>query len=146
TSTVYYTSFDEVTVRAMDYYNLDISGGPRVLESQNIIGVAHEFTPSTETITYTGSTINFNGSSMQDIPALPYYNLQISNAAGAAIVDGAATVSNKLFLISGVISTDDANSLTVTNSSAGAVTYGNVSSYINGPFSRYISANLSSSL
>lgn len=145
TSTVKYTSTELVTVRAMDYYNLDISGGKRVLEPKNIIGVARTFTPSTHTTTYTGSTLNFNGNSKQNIPALSYYNLQISNNAGASIVNGAATVSNKLSLFSGVISTDNLNSLTVTNPSANAVTYGNSSSYIAGPLSRHMPAKLSSS-
>jgi hypothetical protein len=68
------------------YNNLTSSGGAaaRTLDSLNVIKIAGVFTPGTNLYTITGSTIEYNGSAAQSLPATfnPYNNLTLNNAAG----------------------------------------------------------------
>ena len=83
TSTVDYTGTGTQTVVAQNYGNLTSSStGTRTLASSGTIGVAGTFTPGSNTYTITGSTIDFNVSSAQTIPAFNYNNLT-SSSTGA---------------------------------------------------------------
>jgi len=71
-------------VRAFNYGNLTFSNFNKVLEPTGTIGISGVFTPGTAVgHTITGSTINFNGTGAQTVPAFNYNNLTISGARGA---------------------------------------------------------------
>ncbi|SMO72710.1 hypothetical protein SAMN06265379_1061, partial [Saccharicrinis carchari] len=65
------------------------------------------------------------------------YNLTINNSAKARLKNN-IEVSNKLNLSSGVLSTKDGGSLTITNASSSAVVGGSTSSYVEGPLRKKI--------
>ena len=77
---------DAQTVRPVNYFNLTSSanGGDRILSSTGTIGIANVFTPAiaTNNYTVTGSTVDFNKTSGQNIPAFTFYNLRLSGAGG----------------------------------------------------------------
>ena len=85
TGTVNYNqSSDGQNVRAFNYGNLTFSNFNKVLEPTGTIGISGVFTPGTATgHTITGSTVNFNGTGAQTVPAFNYNNLTISGARGA---------------------------------------------------------------
>ncbi len=87
TSTVDYASAGSQPLTAANYGNLTNSGnGTRVLPSTGTVGIAGTYTPTTGTRTITGSTINFNGTGSQSIPAIAYNNLNISGTRASATV------------------------------------------------------------
>jgi hypothetical protein len=57
TSTVNYTNGSGATIAAVNYYNLNGTGGNRVLSSTGTIGVANSFTPGSGTYTVSNSGI-----------------------------------------------------------------------------------------
>lgn len=146
TSTVLYTNTSSTTICAMDYHNLNISGGARILQNKNIIGIKGIFTIGSGPFTITNSTIEYKGTSAQNITNFTYYHLRINNTAGLTMSGGASVVTNSLILINGKVTTSPTNTLTVTNPSPEAVSYGNSSSYIIGTFTRTITASLNNSM
>ncbi len=75
---------DGQNVRAFNYGNLTFSNFNKVLEPTGVIGIAGVFTPGTATgHTIAGSTVNFNGTGAQTVPAFNFNNLTISGARGA---------------------------------------------------------------
>lgn len=100
TTTVDYISSSAQTIVAANYGNLSNSGnGNRTLASSGTVGIAGSFSTGSGTYTVTGSTVNFNGSSIQTVPAMTYNNLTISNAAGTD-AEGNITVNGVLNLSS----------------------------------------------
>ena len=88
------------TIRAVDYHNLASSStGARVLASTGTIGISGAFTVGSNSYTVTGSTVNFNGTASQTIPAFQYNNLT-SSSTGARILGIGANIR-----ISGVFTT-----------------------------------------
>lgn len=149
TSTVNYTSSNETTVVAMDYYNLNLGDGNRTFETNNNVGIAGTFSVSNdEDVTYTveNSTIEFNGTETQVIPKFTFYNLTINNSAmsnnsNETFFDntyyvkmiGDVTVENKLLLTQGILNVNDSK-LLVENTSADAVGQGYLTSYKDASF------------
>jgi hypothetical protein len=83
------------TIRAVNYYDLtSTSTGARVLANSGTVGVASIFTPGTNTYTFTGSTVDYNGSAAQNIatfvsgasPGSTYNNLTLSNAGTKSLL------------------------------------------------------------
>ncbi|MFN4234153.1 MAG: G8 domain-containing protein [Bacteroidia bacterium] len=110
TGTVIYNSSSTQTIAPINYYNLTSTGtGSRILSSSGTIGIAGTFTPGTNSYTITGSTINFNGTGTQTIPAFNYNNLTSSNT-GARILASSGTIG-----IAGTF-TPGTNSYTITGS------------------------------
>ena len=70
------------------------TGGPRTLASSGTIGVAGTFTPGASSYTITGSTMDFNGTGAQTIPAFNYNNLTLSGAhtTNSVTFDSSGTV------------------------------------------------------
>ena len=76
-------------IPAFNYNNLTSSNvGARTLANAGTIGIAAVFTPGTNTYTITGSTIDFNGSGAQNIPAFNYNNLTSSNTGTRTLPNG----------------------------------------------------------
>jgi hypothetical protein len=115
TSTFTYSSGNETTVEAMNYYNLNLGNGNRTLSNENIIGIKKDLIAGSGTKTVTGSTVEFNGGEKQHIPAFTFYNLIINDTAmrsnsGASLneeffieQDGNVEVQNNLILTEGVL-------------------------------------------
>lgn len=80
TSTVNYTNASATNITAVDYYNLNGTGGNRTFLTTASIGIAGTFTVGAGTYTVTNSTVDFNGTGAQNIPAFTFYHLIISNA------------------------------------------------------------------
>lgn len=98
------------TIPAFNYHHLTSSStGTRTLAPSGTIGVAGIFTPSVNVYTITGSTINFNGTIAQGIPAFNYYNLS-SSSTGSRTLAAAGIIGIAAAFVPGT------NSYTVTNS------------------------------
>jgi YVTN family beta-propeller protein/predicted outer membrane repeat protein len=109
-STVDFNGVGAQTIPAFNYNNLTSSStGARTLAGSGTIGVAGVFTPGTNAYTITGSTVNFNGSGAQTIPAFNYNNLT-SSSTGARTLASAGTVG-----VAGVF-TPGTNAYTITGS------------------------------
>lgn len=91
-STVNYTSLSVVEIAAVDYFNLDCSGGDRTLPALATVGIAGVFTPGAGTYTITDSTVNFNGDASQTIPSFTYDDVLISGV-GEKLIDSAVNVN-----------------------------------------------------
>ena len=150
TSTVNYTSTSNATVAAMNYYNLNCSGGPRTLQPDSVITIAgtavNAFTPGTGPFTITRSTIKYNGAAAQYIPAFTFNNLTIANTSGDVSTSAPINVQGVLTLEQGILTTTFTNSLTVTNTSVSAVSQGTTTSFVNGPLKRNLPSNLTGAI
>jgi hypothetical protein len=133
TSTVNYNGNSAQNIVAANYANLGTSGtGTKTLIGT--IGISGTFTPSGSSHDAGTSTVNFNGSSAQNIPAFTFNNMSISgnNAktmTGNILVGGSATLTNGSLAIG-------ANTLDLGGTIAGSGTLtGNCSSVltISGP-------------
>jgi hypothetical protein len=104
-STVNFNGTASQTIPAFSYGNLASSStGARVLALTGTIGVAGTFAPGSNAYTVAGSTVSFNGSTKQTIPAFSYESLKIDNSAGASLA-GNIAVPGALTLNSGIIFT-----------------------------------------
>ena len=104
-STVEYNgAIGNIIISENNYANLTSSGTGGRLLPQGRIGISGVFTPGSNTwgILYASSTVEFNGTDPQDIPAIPYDNLSLSNTgiktlsntAGSTVVGGNITISS----------------------------------------------------
>ena len=95
-ATVNFAGSSSQNIPALNYNNLtSSSSGARVLASSGTIGIAGTFTPGTNSYTVTGSTVDFNGSGTQTIPAFNYYNLRGGTTELAITnLDNGTTTSN----------------------------------------------------
>lgn len=92
TSTVNYTSTSDCEIAAVNYHNLDASGGNRVLPAGGTVGISGTFIPGVGTYTVTGSTVEFNGDLDQTIPPFTFYDLLISGD-GTKLIDSVVNVN-----------------------------------------------------
>ena len=106
--TVQYNSASAQTIVDGNYTNLDGTGGNRTVSSTGTIGVAAAFTVGVGTYTTASSTVDFNGTAAQSIPAFNFNNLTISGNKGV----GAITLIN-----GGTIGVAAIFSVTATNTS-----------------------------
>src|SRR5436189_1403341 len=91
-STVHFNGSAAQTIPAFNYNNLTSSStGARTLAASGTVGVAGIFTPGGNTYTIAGSTVNFNGSTAQTIPAFNFNNLT-SSSTGARTLAASGTV------------------------------------------------------
>ena len=112
-STINLASASSITVPAINYGNLNLTGGDRILASSGTIGICGTYTPGSGTFTNTGSTINYNGTGAQTVTAFTYNNLTISGArttnsvtldnTGTATIDIAGTFSPTMTFTTGAI-------------------------------------------
>lgn len=125
-NTVNYSGTVTQNIGAYNYYNLSSSStGSRTLANSGTIGVKGTFDPGTNAFTVTGSTIDFNGTSPQNIPVLrpatpiAYNNINISGNSTKTL-SANVTIGGVLNLNGGIIELAD-NSLTISNNSATAI-------------------------
>ena len=83
-STFNLTKITSQPVPPINYGNLNLTGGPRVLSGTGTIKICGNYTPSTSGTTVTGSTVEFNGTSAQSIliSAADFDNFRVSNTSG----------------------------------------------------------------
>jgi len=99
TGTVVYNSASAQTIVAGSYVDLTASNGDRTFSSSGNINISGVFTPGTGTYTSTGSTVVFNASGSQTIPAFTgsYNNLMASggnrvlSSTGSIVIEGTFT-------------------------------------------------------
>jgi hypothetical protein len=95
-STIDYNGSGSQNVTAFNYYNLKSSStGARTLASTGTIGVAAVFTPGINSYTVTGSTIDFNGTIAQSVPAFTYNHL-ITSGSSAKTLSGDVALNGNL--------------------------------------------------
>src|SRR6185437_1862279 len=87
-STINFNGAGSQSIPGFIYNNLTSSGGAaaRTLDPVNTIKIAGVFTPGTNVYTITGSTVEYNGTSAQSLPATftTYNNLTLNNTAGTS--------------------------------------------------------------
>ncbi len=99
-NTVIFNGTTTLTIPAFNYYNLTVSGTAAItLGTNHNIGIAGTFTPGTNTYSTNGSTVNFNGTSPQTIPAFNFYGLTASGTgtktfAGIDSIKGNLSITN----------------------------------------------------
>ncbi|WP_143007766.1 beta strand repeat-containing protein [Daejeonella rubra] len=92
TSTVNYAGSAETNIAPGNYYNLDGTGGDRVMPDGQEVGIAGAFTPGAGIYSVVGSLVNFNGNDPQTIPAFTFNNLILSGS-GVKEILGATEVT-----------------------------------------------------
>jgi hypothetical protein len=114
-------------INAVSYANLTISGtSPKTIEA-GPLKIAGDFISTTTGVINTAvSSVEFNGSAAQSIPAFTFNDLKINNAAGVTM--STVNVGGILSLTSGVVTTTGVLTLDVNASVAG----GSNTSYIDG--------------
>ncbi len=135
--TVDYFATGAQSVNALNYFNLTISGARTTnsvtLVSSGTIGVSGTFTPSATftsgNYVITSSTVDFNGSSAQNIPAFTFNNLIVSNSTKTAT--GVINVNTAFTLSSVVLNTTSSNILIIKDNAT--ATGASFTSYVNGP-------------
>jgi hypothetical protein len=91
-STLDFNGAGPQTIPAFNYNNLTSSStGARTLANSGTIGVAGIFTPGTNAYTIAGSTLDFNGSGAQTIPAFNYNNLTSSSTGARTLANSGTT-------------------------------------------------------
>ena len=118
-STVTYSSSNPQTVVPSNYGNLSTSGTGLKTLSGNI-QISGTFSPGASSHDAGSSTVVFNGSSAQNIPAFTFYNLSSSTNTVKSLT-GNVTVSNQLALTNGTVSIG-ANSLQLGGTVSGTGT------------------------
>ncbi len=110
TSTIDYTSSGSQTITIENYANLNNTGNGARIFDNGTIGISETFSPGSGNYTIGSSTIEFNGSSAQLVPAPAvssggnYYSLTIDNAAGASL-SGNVAIEDALTLTDGPFTT-----------------------------------------
>jgi hypothetical protein len=82
TATVDFNGSGAQRINSGGYRNLTVSGSGRTITLSNSapINIFLAFTPNNNTFITTGSTINLNGTTAQDVPGLNYDNLTLSGS------------------------------------------------------------------
>jgi hypothetical protein len=128
-NTIDFNGSSSQTITAFNYNNLtSSSSGARTLDATGTIGIKGTFTPGSNSYTITSSTVNFNGTTAQTIPAFNYYNLTTS---------GTRTTTNITFANGGTVGVANVLSLTATFSSGSYVLTNNTIDF-NGTVSQSI--------
>ena len=121
-------------VCAGNYSNLTFNNNAKTLAASGTIAIARTFAAGTGNSVLTdGSTISFDGTAAQAIPALTYYNLDISSTNTATLAAGTTTVAGILSLTSGTLAVSTRTLIangavtcggaTITSSNGGTVSY-----------------------
>jgi len=136
TTVNYNSSTASQTIAAVNYGNLtNTGGGIRSLAASGTIGIKGNFSPGAGAYTVNTSTVSFNGTAAQVIPAITFsfYNLIITNAAGISSIGGNTTITSSLALTNGVVTTG-ANKIIIPIGASVTRTNG----WVNGNLQQYI--------
>ncbi len=104
TSAVIYASDAAQTIKAANYGNVtSSSSGSRTLSSSGTIGIAGTFTKGSNSYTVTSSTVDYNGTSSQNISDLPSYNNLIISGAGTKTLSANASIIGDITISGGTL-------------------------------------------
>ncbi|MDB5275803.1 MAG: Protein of unknown function precursor [Ferruginibacter sp.] len=135
-TTVNYNSTASQIIAAVNYYNLSNTvNGPRTLPASGTVGIAGTFSTGSGAYTVTtGSTVSFNGTTAQTIPAVgfSFYNLSIDNTGAGVTISNNVTATNSLALNNGVLTTTASFKVIAANSVS------RTSGWVNGTLQRHI--------
>lgn len=92
-STVNYSSSGLAIISAVDYNNLDGSGGDRILDDSGIVGIEGEFIPGGGSYTVDKTTVHFNGDLDQTIPEFTFDQVILSGS-GEKVIETLVEVQN----------------------------------------------------
>jgi hypothetical protein len=111
------------TVPAISYGNLNIAGGTRVLSAIDTISICNDYTPTNGTLTNTGSTVEFNGTSAQSIlvNATGFNNLTISNTSASVSSAFNVGVSGAMVVNANARYNQSANTLTINSGATATI-------------------------
>ena len=120
------TTFNQ-KVPALQYGHLNLGSGARTLDNSGTIRICGNYTPTSGALTSTGSTVEFNGTSVQSILSnnTGFNNLFISNASATVTSPTNVTVGGSLQINTNARLNNTTGSLTI-NSGATA----NVDGYL----------------
>ncbi len=125
-------------------FTLTASGSGLVVFNANTIKIGGNFThtPTTNKITFAGSTVEFNGTSAQTYSSLItttgcIFNNLTMNGAGGLTLSNNMQATGTLTLTTGKLTT---GAQTFTLASSGSLSGGSATSYINGSFAKGIAA------
>ncbi|MFA6455220.1 MAG: hypothetical protein WCW40_00250, partial [Bacteroidota bacterium] len=105
------------SIPAFNYYNLTISNTSGVNTLVGTINVSNIFSPSAGALTSAGtSTMVFNGSGAQTIPAMTYYNLTLSGAADTSAAN--AKTAAGTIIVSNILTIDAGNTFEMSSYSS----------------------------
>ena len=121
-STFTIASANSQVVPPINYGNLNLGIGTRVLSPTGTIGILGTYIPTTGALTTTGSTISFNGA-VQNIPSATFNNLTVAGT-GDKTLTGNITINGDLSV--------NANNLNLSNFTANRATLGGTLSIANG--------------
>ena len=136
-TTITYNSGSGQTIVNGTYNNLTSSNAARTLSAIDTIHIKGTFTPSTGTYTSTGSTVNFNSNSVQNIPPINggYNRLVVTGGTtktatsniiinGDIRVDASTTLNMQSFTLTGASMTNTGLGTIQTNAPSGAFSNG----------------------
>jgi hypothetical protein len=110
-----YNSSGAQTIVTGNYLDLNTTGGNRTLLS-GTTGIAGIFTPGSGTFTVTGSTVDFNGTGTQNIPAFSFNNISVSGGTIKTLTAD-INLTNTLTLAANTTLALGANNITLKSSS-----------------------------
>ncbi len=148
-STVLYSSDQPQIIDVVNFGNLTSSGsGGRTFPAAQTVGISGTFTPGTNSYTITNSTINYNGTSAQNIALFTYNHLTLTSAvtvtktlSGAITVNGDLTVNTNNTLNDGGYQITGNASGTLSVASGAVLSIGSVSTATLFP-TNFITANI----
>lgn len=133
-NTITYSNTTTQTIVSGTYNDLTSSAGARIFASTDTIHILGTFSPGTNAYTVTGSTVRFNRSSAQNVPAMSYNNLVIAGGSTKTVTSNTTfNVAGNLNVVSGntlALGTIALTGATLTNSGTGVITTAATSSAI----------------
>ena len=113
TSTVNYSNAAETTIAVAEYYNLNSTGGERIISPDGTVSIAGVFTPGSGPYTVENSIVNFNGSAAQVIPAFTFHRLILSGTDDKSIITDVVTYDLEV-QGDAVLNIEDSGEITIT--------------------------------
>jgi len=124
TGLVHFQGANGQVIPSGNFYNISSSNNTRVLLNGGTINIANVFTPGTGAYTVTNSTVNFNGSGNQNIPALTTYNNLQTSVGGIKSLQGNINVTGILTVGNGTTFSAGGNTIVLNTNAAPFVVNG----------------------
>jgi hypothetical protein len=131
-TTIDYNGSGAQTVGAISYYNLTLSNAGTKTFAAGTTGIAGTFSfggTAVANATTNSTTINYNGSGAQAVPAISYYHLTLSNAGTKTFAAGTTGIAGNLSFGGTAVADATTNSTTINYNGSGAQTVGAISYY-----------------
>lgn len=122
TFTLSNTTFNQ-TIPALTYGNLNLGAGTRTLANADTIRICGNYTPTSGTLTSTGSTVEFMGAAAQGIlsNSTNFNNLIISNTSANVSSGNAITVNGNLSVLANARLNKTSGTLTIASGATATI-------------------------